>query len=53
MRRSLIIMVKQPRPGRVKTRLARDIGRVEAAWWYRHQMTRLLRNLRDPRWQIT
>ena len=53
MRRRLIIMVKQPRPGRVKTRLARDIGRVEAAWWYRHQMTRLLRNLRDPRWQIT
>lgn len=52
MTRTLIVMVKEPRPGRVKTRLARDIGTVTAAWWFRRQCTRLLRRLRDPRWQI-
>ncbi|MBY6159789.1 TIGR04282 family arsenosugar biosynthesis glycosyltransferase [Mameliella alba] len=52
MTRTLIVMVKEPRPGRVKTRLARDIGTVAAAWWFRRQCTRLLRRLRDPRWQI-
>ena len=52
MRRSLIVMVKEPRPGRVKTRLGREIGAVPAAWWYRHQCARLLRRLRDPRWDI-
>ena len=51
-RKTLIVMVKEPRPGRVKTRLGRDIGMVGAAWWYRHQTTRLLRRLRDPRWDI-
>ncbi len=45
-------MVKAPRPGRVKTRLGREIGQVAAAWWFRHQVTRLLRRIRDPRWQI-
>ena len=45
-------MLKEPRPGRVKTRLARDIGATEAAWWYRHQVTRLLRKLNDSRWDI-
>ncbi len=45
-------MVRAPRPGRVKTRLGRDIGPVRAAWWYRHQTARLLRRIgRDPRWQ--
>ena len=52
MPRTLIVMVKLPRPGRVKTRLGREIGSVPAAWWYRHQCARLLRRLRDPRWQI-
>ena len=52
MRRTLIIMVKEPRPGRVKTRLAADIGAVGAAWWYRHQTEQLLQRLRDPRWEI-
>lgn len=51
MRRHLAILVKEPRPGRVKTRLARDIGAIEAAWWFRHQAGALLRRLgRDPRW---
>ena len=45
-------MVKEPRPGRVKTRLARDIGAVPAAWWYRHQVRALLRRLEDPRWRL-
>ena len=51
-RRQVVVMLKLPRPGRVKTRLARDIGPVAAAWWMRHQATRLLRRLRDPRWQL-
>lgn len=45
-------MVKEPRPGRVKTRLGRDIGMTASAWWFRHQTRRLLRRLRDPRWDI-
>ena len=50
--RTVIVMVKVPRPGRVKTRLARDIGATAAARWSRHQTARLLRRLRDPRWQL-
>lgn len=45
-------MVKEPRPGRVKTRLGRDIGMVSAAWWFRHQSAALLRRLDDPRWRL-
>ena len=52
MRRQLVIMLKEPRVGRVKTRLGRDIGMTNAVWWFRHQTNALLRNLRDPRWQI-
>lgn len=53
MRRHLIVMVKEPRPGRVKTRLGRDIGMTAAAWWFRHQSASLLRRLDDPRWRLT
>jgi rSAM/selenodomain-associated transferase 1 len=52
MRRTVIVMLKEPRPGRVKTRLAGGIGTVPAAWWFRHQSLALLRGLRDPRWTI-
>ena len=45
-------MVKEPHPGRVKTRLGRDLGMVGAAWWFRHQTGALLRRLRDPRWDL-
>jgi rSAM/selenodomain-associated transferase 1 len=45
-------MVKEPRAGRVKTRLGQDIGMPEAAWWFRHQSARLLRRLDDPRWRL-
>jgi rSAM/selenodomain-associated transferase 1 len=52
MRRSLVIFVKEPRPGRVKTRLAHDIGAIDAAWWFRHQSARLIRRLAaDRRWR--
>lgn len=44
-------MVKVPRAGRVKTRLGRDIGMVPAAWWFRHQVTGLLRRVEDKRWR--
>ncbi|WP_454274063.1 TIGR04282 family arsenosugar biosynthesis glycosyltransferase [Roseovarius sp. MBR-154] len=53
MRRQLIVMVKEPRPGRVKTRLGRDIGMTAAAWWFRHQVARLLREVDDPRWHLS
>lgn len=52
MRPALVIMLKEPRPGRVKTRLGRDIGMVAAAWWFRHQTSRLIRQVQDPRWQV-
>lgn len=52
MRPLLIVMVKEPRPGRVKTRLGRQIGMVPAAWWFRHQCRALLRQVLDPRWQV-
>lgn len=45
-------MVKEPRPGRVKTRLGRDLGMVPAAWWFRHQTRNLLRRIEDPRWHV-
>lgn len=53
MRRgTLIIMLKEPRAGRVKTRLGREIGMTAAAWWFRHQVRRLLRTIQDPRWDV-
>ena len=48
-RRRLIIFVKEPRPGRVKTRLAAEIGNVAAARWYRNSVTALLRRVQDNR----
>ncbi len=45
-------MVKEPRPGRVKTRLGRVIGMTAAAWWFRHQTRRLIRRVQDPRWDL-
>jgi rSAM/selenodomain-associated transferase 1 len=52
MRPTLVIFVKEPRPGRVKTRLASDIGRIDAAWWFRHASARLIaRVARDRRWR--
>lgn len=51
-RLNLVVMIKEPRPGRVKTRLGRDLGMTAAAWWFRHQSAALLRRLDDPRWNL-
>lgn len=52
LRPTLVIFVKEPRPGRVKTRLGAGIGLVPAAWWFRHQSQRLVRRLAsDPQWR--
>ncbi|MBO9473734.1 TIGR04282 family arsenosugar biosynthesis glycosyltransferase [Shimia sp. R10_1] len=45
-------MLKEPKPGRVKTRLGRDIGMTASAWWFRHQSSALLKRLEDPRWDL-
>lgn len=51
-RRRVLIFLKEPRPGRVKTRLARDIGPVRAAWWQRHRAASLIRRVAaDKRWE--
>lgn len=51
-RRHLVILAKEPRPGRVKTRLAQTVGPVAAARWYRRTLDGLLRRLaHDPRWR--
>lgn len=52
MKPTLIVMLKEPHPGRIKTRLGRDIGMVPAAWWFRHQVRGLLRRIQDPRWHV-
>lgn len=51
--RHLVIMIKEPRPGRVKTRLAADMGVIPATWWFRHQSRRLIRRMQDPRWTLS
>jgi hypothetical protein len=52
VRQTLVIFLKEPRPGRVKTRLGREIGMTGAAWWFRHQSARLTRRLGgDRRWR--
>jgi rSAM/selenodomain-associated transferase 1 len=51
-RPNLVVMIKEPRPGRVKTRLGRDLGMTAAAWWFRHQSAALLWRLDDPRWNL-
>lgn len=50
--RHLVIFVKAPRVGAVKTRLAADIGAVAAWRFYRETTARVVRRLgRDPRWR--
>jgi len=51
--RHLVVMVKAPRLGAVKTRLARDIGTVAAWRFYRRTVAQTLRRLGDdPRWTL-
>ena len=48
----LVIMLKEPKAGRVKSRLARDVGAVLATRFYRDTMTSAVWRLgSDPRWQ--
>ena len=50
-RPTLIVFARSPAIGVGKTRLARDIGAVEAWRVYRAMSTRLLWRMRDPRWR--
>ena len=51
--RNLVVMAKAPVMGRVKSRLAADIGLVPATRFYRTTLAGLLRRLgRDPRWLL-
>ena len=50
MRPVLYVFAKRPAMGAAKTRLARDIGPVHAQRHYRAMTARVLRQVRDPRW---
>lgn len=51
--RWVVVMAKTPRMGRVKTRLAKDIGPVAAAQFARQTLHGLVRRLGgDPRWRL-
>lgn len=51
-RATVCVMVKAPRPGRVKTRLAREIGEMAAVRFHRHNTATIIRRLRDDaRWR--
>lgn len=48
----LVVMVKEPRAGRVKTRLARETGSVVATSFYRHTAAAVIRRLAaSARWE--
>ncbi len=48
----LVIMVKEPQAGRVKTRLGRQIGTVAATFFYRHAASAVIRRLSaSTRWR--
>jgi glycosyltransferase A (GT-A) superfamily protein (DUF2064 family) len=51
-RPTLVVFARAPAIGIGKTRLARDIGAVEAWRLYRAMSSRLIRTLRDPRWRL-
>ena len=49
----LIVFVKAPRMGAVKSRLARDVGPIAATAFYRATTATVLRGLvPDPRWRL-
>ncbi len=50
----LVVMAKVPNLGRVKTRLAREVGGVEAVRFYRHTLAAVLGRVgRDRRWRTS
>ena len=49
--RHLVVMVKTPIAGRVKTRLSRDVGTVCATYFYRTMVQNIIRRVSsDARW---
>lgn len=50
-RETLVLFLKEPRMGRVKNRLAADIGLGPALSFYRRSAGRALGLARDPRWR--
>jgi rSAM/selenodomain-associated transferase 1 len=53
MTRHLVVMARAPQVGQVKQRLAREIGAMAAAGFYRTILSEQIRRLaRDPRWII-
>lgn len=53
MQKQLIIFVKEPRMGRVKTRLAKDIGHFKAWRFYRRTVRSLLKRVGHGNWKTT
>jgi len=54
MRANVILFAKEPRLGRVKSRLAKDIGVTLALSFYRNNLLRIIRRLKgDPRLNLT
>ena len=52
-KRHLVIFARAPQAGRVKRRLAKEIGTMEAARFYRRILHEQIRRLsRDPRWTV-
>ena len=50
--RHVVVFVKAPRLGQVKSRLAAGIGALPALRFYRQTAAHVLRHLaRDPRWR--
>ena len=52
MTRHLVIFARAPEFGRVKRRLAREIGDAAANRFYRLTLARQIRHLRNRRWQV-
>ena len=50
MRPRLYIFAKAPAMGKAKTRLAADIGKVHAHRLYRTMLSKVIRQVQDPRW---
>jgi glycosyltransferase A (GT-A) superfamily protein (DUF2064 family) len=53
MKRHLVIFARAPQAGRVKRRLAEEIGTMEAARFYRRLLDAQIRRMvGDPRWTV-
>ncbi len=53
MTRHLVIFARAPQAGRVKKRLGKEIGMMEATRFYRRILDEQIRHLaRDPRWTV-